>query len=185
MMKNSLGWSIDDVVINGNGMGKPTGILQSGARINYTRATANQVSLADMAGMYGRLLPSSANKAVWLMSAQAFGYCLTLTTAAGQLLMSGAPGAAAGIPYTIFGRPVRITEKCAALGSEGDVILADLSYYGLAERETGRFEMTNAAQWTNDVIDVRLIHRLDGQPLISTPVKPKNGLTLSPFVVLK
>lgn len=185
MMRNSLAWSIDDAILNGDSLGKPTGILKSPARINYARAVANQVALADLAGMYGRLLPSSVNRAVWLMNPGAFGYALTLVTAAGQLLLSGQPGAAAKIPYTLFGLPVRVTEKCAALGSEGDVVLCDLSYYGLAQRETGRFEMTTSASWSQDLVDVRLIHRLAGQGLVRTPLKPANGPTLSPFVVLK
>jgi HK97 family phage major capsid protein len=185
LMRNSLAWSIDDVVINGNGMGKPLGILPCPARVNQLRAVANQIALADLAGMFGKLLPTSVKNAVWLMNPSAFAYALNLTTAAGQLVLTGAPGASAAVPMTLFGRPIRITEKCAALGSEGDVILADLSYYGLATRETGRFEATNAAQWTQDILDYRLIWRLNGQPMIKTPLKPAKGTTLSPFVALK
>lgn len=187
LMRNSLAFSLDAAVLTGNGIAKPLGVLNSPATIPVSRTTANTIVFGDITNMMGRLLPSSLNRAAWLCSPSTFGTLVGMVTAAGsgELVMSFQPGAS-DFTMQILGRPVRVTEKLPAIGSKGGLSLVDLSYYGLAMRETGRFERTNAAQWTSDVIDFRLIIRADGRPLIAKPFVPAGGgSTLSPFVVLE
>ena len=98
--------------------------------------------------------------------------------------MSSTPGAGK-LNMELLGHPVRVSEKLPALGSKGDVMLCDFSYFGLGLRSGGRYETTNAAQWTEDVQDHRLLIRADGAGLVNSPMTPAGGGdTLSPFVVL-
>jgi HK97 family phage major capsid protein len=186
MMRNSLAWAIDDAIINGNGVARPMGILSAPCAVKVTRSASNAVALSDLAKMFGRLPSNSMDKAVWLMSPSAFASLLSIETGGGQLILQSSPGATARTPMRLFGAEIRSTEKLPPLGSEGDVVLADLSYYAFGTRETGRFESTISASWTQDITDVRLIWRLDGLPLIGkSMVLSAGGNNLSPFVILQ
>ena len=187
LMRDNLAFLLDEAILTGSGVGRPLGILSSPAVINYTRATANTIDFTDMTGMAGRLLPASLNTAVWICSPRAFGVLLAMETAAttGNLVLGYRLGGASQYNMQALNIPVRVTEKLPDLGTKGDLILADLSFYGLGIRETARFERTNAAQWLSDLIDTRFIIRADGKPLVDSAITPANGgETLSPFVAL-
>ncbi|MCX5839409.1 MAG: phage major capsid protein [Deltaproteobacteria bacterium] len=188
LMRSSLAFNMDAAILTGDSVAKPAGILNSAATVKKTRVTPGNITFTDVTGMLGRLLPGCIGKAVWLTSPSGFAGLLSLetSTGSGQLVLQSTPGPAGALPMTIFGMPLRITEKLPALGTKGDLVLADLSFYGLAVREQGRMERTNSAQWLSDVVDFRLIVRFDGKPLISSPYTPAGGgVTLSPFVVLE
>lgn len=186
LMRNSLAFSLDEAILIGSGAGEPQGILTSPASIAQTRASATDITFADLVAMKGRILPSSLDRAVWLVSPSAFAVLcgLVITAGTGELVMGYQHGAS-DMRMSILGHPVRVTEKLPALGEKGDVMLVDLSYYGLAMREVARFERTNSAQWTEDIIDMRFVLRCDGKPLIAAPTVPAGGgNALSPFVML-
>lgn len=186
LMRNSLAFSLDSAILTGTGIAQPLGVINSPAAITVDRATAGTIAFADITGMMGRLYPSSLNNAVWICSPSTFGLLVGMVTAAGsgELIMSFQPGAS-DFTMQILGRPVRCSEKLPAMAQKGSLMLLDLTYYGLAMRETGRMERTNSAQWTSDCVDFRLIVRADGKPLIDKPFTPAGGgSTLSPFVIL-
>jgi HK97 family phage major capsid protein len=92
--------------------------------------------------------------------------------------------------FACLGMPIVATEKCSAVGTVGDVILADFSHYiigdrGLeisASREAygygGYGFLTDETFW-------RVVLRVDGQPLTANPITPYlGGATFSPFVCL-
>lgn len=186
LMRNSLAFSLDEAILTGNGNGQPMGILNSPAAIAQTRASATGITFADLVAMKGRMLPSSLSKAIFIVSPSAFAVLcgLVITAGTGELVMGYQHGAS-DMRMSILGHPVRVTEKLPELGEKGDVMLVDLSYYGLAMREVARFERTNSAQWTEDIIDMRFVLRCDGKPLIAQPFTPAGGgNSLSPFVCL-
>lgn len=186
MMRNSLAFTLDSAILNGNGASQPDGILNSPATIASARASAGQISFIDLANMVGRLLPASMERAIWLCSPSAFGLLCRLTVASGgEALVTGYQFGASDMRMSILGRPLRVTEKLPELGDAGDVALIDFNYYALAMRESARFERTNAAQFMNDVVDMRFIIRASGHPLIASAFTPSGGgSTLSPFVKL-
>lgn len=187
LMKNSLAFSLDEAILTGDGNGRPMGVLNSPATIAQTRASATDITFADLVAMKGRMLPSSLSKAIFIVSPSAFSVLcgLVITAGTGELVMGYQHGAS-DMRMSILGHPVRVTEKLPALGEKGDIGLYDLSYYGLAMREVARFERTNSAQWTEDIVDMRFVLRCDGKPLIAAPFTPAGGgNSLSPFVVLE
>lgn len=187
LMRNNLTSMIDASVLTGSGAGEPTGILNSPAAVNVTRDSAGTVSFDDLAAMMGRMLPSSIRRCVWIVAPSVFQVLVSLQVgaASGVLAMSDRTGAT-DFKMAILGAEVRISDKLPERGDRGDIILADLGYYGYAVRETGRFEKSNSPQWTSDVLDFRLIIRCDGHSLLDEPVTPANGTTsMSPFVVLE
>src|SRR5215472_10958481 len=68
----AIAWFEEYAFLQGNGVGKPQGMLSCGAAINTggnsggtARLTAGQVQFADIATMLSKLLPSSYGKAIW------------------------------------------------------------------------------------------------------------------------
>jgi len=187
LMRNNLTSALDAAVLSGSGVGEPAGIINSPAAINVSRETAGTVTFADIGAMMGRMIPSSLRSCVWICSPSAFSVLVALQvgTNSGVLVMNNQTGAT-DFRMQILGAEVRISDKLPERGDRGDLVLADLGYYGLATRESGRFERTSSAQWVSDVTDFRLILRCDGHSLLDSPVVPANGSgTLSPFVCLE
>jgi len=182
----------DDYFINGTGAGQPLGIMNSGAMVSVTRGGMTVLDFTDFAHMAERLLPDSWNRAVWLFNPDAIDELFEATASAANQ--------ATGIDLatmTIFGRPIIVTEKCAALGTTGDVILADFQHYAIAEKELliaasrhvdrdqDYLEVTYSSGFTHDETFWKVVLRVDGQPLLSAPITPRRGAnTLSPFVCL-
>jgi HK97 family phage major capsid protein len=85
---------------------------------------------------------------------------------------------------TLLGRPVIPAEYCPAVGTPGDLILTDLAEYLLADREPGQLRSIHI-KFLTDEVAYRVVYRVDGLPIWSKAVTPKNGSnTVSPIVVL-
>ncbi|MBN2687364.1 MAG: phage major capsid protein, partial [Deltaproteobacteria bacterium] len=174
-MKKSLAFTLDEAIIRGNGVSKPTGILNASSRIQATRATASQIGWADIRTMYGRLHPAYLKGARWLMSPDAFTQILGMESTAGQLLYMPNLDVSGNTPGSLLGVPIYISEKCSALGTEGDIILCNLSAYAFGLRKTFTFDKSNVPGWLSHAIDFRLIIRCDGIPLMADPITPAGG----------
>jgi HK97 family phage major capsid protein len=108
---------------------------------------------------------------------------LSVGTGGNSIFVANAAGPA---PMTLLGRPVIMTEKCSALGTRGDIVFADLSYYLIGDRMTMSAASSVDYRFGNDQTAFRLIQRVDGRPWIQSPITPQNGSsnTLTPFVEL-
>ena len=167
---------------NGNGVARPLGVLQSPARINYARAVANQIAYADIVGMYARLRMNMSP--VWITSQTTIPQLATIADAAGNNLWM--PSAVAGLPPTLMGIPVLFHERSVALGTAGDLILADLSYY-LIKEGSGPFVMASEhVYFTSNRTVIKVFWNVDGAPWLSEPIPLEGSAanTVSPFVVL-
>ena len=178
-LTKALGWSLDDSFLNGNGVAKPVGVLNAACKI-VVDPESNQANdtivRENLVKMFARLLPGSFQNAVWIANQTCLVSLLMLQDDAGNPLWEfGKP---------LFGLPVIITEKLPAVGSQGDIVLADFSYYAIGMRQEIAIDTSNAPGWTKDQIDLRGIIRVTGQPIFSQPIKQKNGDTVSPFVLL-
>jgi HK97 family phage major capsid protein len=178
-LTKALGWSLDDAFLNGDGVGKPVGVLNASCKIVVdpeSNQAADTIVRENLVKMFARLLPGSFQNAVWICNQTCLTSLLELTNDAGDLLWS--------YGKTLFGLPVIITEKLPALGSQGDIALCDFSCYAIGMRQEIAVDTSNAPGWTKDQIDLRGIIRVTGQPIFSKPLKQKNGNTVSPFILL-
>jgi HK97 family phage major capsid protein len=183
-----LGWYMDYAFINGTGEGQPLGILNDPALITVPKEasqTAGTINYSNVVNMFARLSPSCFTNAVWLANPSVIPQLLTMTITLGT--------GGAQIPvfkeeasrFTLLGKEIIFTEKCPALGSKGDLILADLSQYAIGMRKEIALDRSNVPGWMEDMTDYRVIVRVDGQGTWDKPVKPKNGTTLSWAVALE
>ena len=185
----ALAFSEDNAFQSGSGTGEPLGFRGAGnpAAVTVTRANANKIQYVDVVGMYARMLPSSLSNAVWMCSPDALPQLLQLSLSVGTGGNSVfVVNAAAGMPMSIFGRPLIITEKGSTLGSRGDLAFVDLSYYLVGDRQVMTADSSTDYQFGADKTTFRIIQRVDGRPWIQSAITPANGSsnTLSPFVEL-
>jgi HK97 family phage major capsid protein len=187
----ALAFSEDAAFMSGTGVGEPLAFMGAGNTAAIAvAAEAGQPSgtilYENIVKMYARMLPSSLSKAVWICSPDAlpelFTMALAVGTGGGPIFVSSAVGSA---PMTIFGRPLIVSEKAGTLGSRGDIVFADLSYYLVGDRQTMTADSSTDFNFGSDKTTFRIIQRVDGRPWLKSPITPKNGgNTLSPFVEL-
>ncbi|MDD5013732.1 MAG: phage major capsid protein [Atribacterota bacterium] len=177
---------IDDSIFNGNGVGQPLGIMNSGALISVTRDTANDIKFADIMGMWKQFHAPSRKNAVWLINqvAEVELFGMTLTD---YVPVYMPPGGISGGQYgTLLGRPVVAIEQTSDdVGTTGDIMLADLSQYLMIEK--GGLESASSlhVRFLYDEQVFRFVYRCDGQPIWNTTLTTYGGNnTVSPFVVL-
>jgi len=96
----------------------------------------------------------------------------------------------AGTPNaTLFGIPMVFAEQAPTLGDQGDIMLLDLSWYGIAEKggSDGGIQMASSihVKFKYDETCFRFTMRIAGQPLISSAVSPYRGTdSVSPFCAI-
>ena len=110
--------------LRGTGAGMPLGVMNSGALLTQDRATANVVEYRDLARMMDQILPAAFGNGVWVVDVTALPELLQMEDGAGNnvFIPNESGGVTQGVPGSIFGRPVIITEKLPNLGSTGDVL---------------------------------------------------------------
>ena len=168
--------------LSGTGVGRPQGILNSPARIDIARTTASQVAWADIYGMYARLRMGMTP--VWIASQTVIPYLVTIADAGSNSLW--VPNAAPGLPPTLMGIPVLYHERSPALGSAGDLILADLSYY-LIKNGSGPFvQASEHVYFTSNKTVIKIHWNVDGQSWLNDPIALEGATsnTVGPFIIL-
>lgn len=172
----------ENAFYSGNGVGRPLGILSSPARINYARAVANQIAFADIVGMYARL--KMGTSAVWIASQTTIPQLCTIADAGSNNLWM--PSAVAGLPPTLMGIPVLFADRSVALGTAGDLVLADLSYYLIKDGSGPFVAMSEHVYFTTNRSVLKIFWNVDGQPWLDAPIPLEGSVanTVSPFIVL-
>lgn len=180
-LKKALAFSLDQAFLTGNGVAKPLGVLNDPAMLAVGRNTAGSIKFVDIVNMYSRLLPGSANGAIWLVHPTCVPQLCQLTDPAGNT--TWLPNLAGNAPGSLLGRPVIVTEKVPELGSQGDIILCDPSYYAVVLRKELTLEKSNAPHWAQDQTDYRVGVRVGGMGLLMEPVIPASGTTTLSWIV--
>lgn len=186
----AIAWYEDVAFVGGSGTGEPLGFLGNAATVAVAKETgqaANTIVYENITKMYSRMLPSSLNRAVWLVSPDSlpelFTMSLSVGTGGSAIYVNSA---AQDAPVSIFGRPVIVSEKMNTLGTQGDIAFVDLSYYLVGDRQAMTMASSTDYKFGNDQTTFRIIQRVDGRPWIQSAITPQNGSsnTLSPFVEL-
>lgn len=195
-----MNFKIADAIINGDGVGKPLGIMNSPALVTVAKETsqaADTFRVENVTKMWGRMYAPYRASAVWLVNQDLEQQLLRMgaivTTPDGTTAVGGAglvylpPGGLSASPYgTLLGRPVIVTEACAAIGDLGDVIFASLPEYVTVTKVAGiRADVSIHLWFDYDMAAYKFVFRLAGHPWLSAPITRKNGSnTLSSFVTL-
>lgn len=195
MFPEAMAWFEDVAFFLGGGVGEPLGFLNAPAAISVTRSTAtagNNVEYIDLVSMYSRMLPSSLDRAVWIISPDVVPSLLTMEVSAGSgaVMLGGGGFPAASVSpqgtLSILGRPVIVSEKARAVGTSGDINFVDFGFYLVGDRQAMSARQSEDFKFNQDVTAFRVIQRLDGRPWLLDAITPQNGSanTLSAYTKL-
>ena len=183
----ALAYAEDEAFLVGTGAGQPLGILEAPATVKVAKESGQGAATLiweNVRKMVARLLPASFDRAIWVMSPSVRDELLGMTVAVGT---GGAPAPlnlASPTPSLVW-RPIFISDALPVIGTVGDLMLCDFSYYLIGDRQQMTIEGSRHASFTTFQVDYRITERLDGRPWISNALTPRNGSdTVSPFVVL-
>lgn len=202
MRQEARSYRIDEL-LNGNGIGRPLGMLNTNnaALITVLRevgqSTSSIVNGMNILKMRQRVW--GYDNAVWLCSLDLypiiFTLCIESPNNAGVIKLF-APGTGAGLPDTLLGRPVIWTEYMNGIssGNDGNVISEWNDNFLACVNPTQMLFGERGTQNVTRSIHVRFLEREevfmftsydDARPWWKSTFQPKNGgLTQSPFVVL-
>ena len=189
---NSIRWKTNESILFGSGTGVPAGCMTATTTVTVAKESgqATQTLLAqNLAKMISRLPPGSFAKAVWIVNNDVLPALFTLTLGNYPIYLPTGLGVG-GIqvsPYgTLLGRPVFVSQHANSFSGQGDVLLADLSYYQTITKAGGLQTATSMHLYFDaDLTAFRTTFRMDGQSKIAAPITPAKGSSsLSPFVQL-
>jgi len=141
------------------------------------------INFTNLTKMFARLHPASVSKSVWVANSSTIPQLTILEVGAGNTHVPVLRSTEGG--FEILTRPVIFTEKTAALGTVGDIMLCDFSQYAVGLRKEVSVDRSQHVGFTRDTVYYRGTLRADGRPTWLSAVTPKNGGdTLSPFVTL-
>ena len=182
---------LEGSVVDGDGVGKPLGILNAPNLVTVAKESSqtDKLTFKNIARMYGRILPRCKTNAVWLMHpdlAEELPF-LNLPIGTGGVPVYLPPTGATAAPYaTLYGKPIIETDHMAAIGEKGDIGLFDLKEYMLLRKGTVKQDMSIHVEFLTAQNCFRLQLRAGGAPKGKSAVKLKHSSVLrSPFVVLE
>ncbi len=196
MITEAIYKHIDDEILNGNGVGQFLGVLNSPSLVTQdaeNNQVAGTINTENILKMWSRLKSRSQGSAVWIANQTTFQQLAQLA------LEVGAAGAPAGLlgyhtngvtgrpTYTLLGAPLILTEHAQAVGSVGDIILADLGQYLIGQKAGGSVNTATSMHlhFLTDEMAFRFTLRMDGKPWEQSALTPKRGAqTLSSFITL-
>lgn len=174
--------------VTGSGAGQPLGIVTAntaagaGPTIVVARAGANAIDISDIFGMVSAFQGRSP---VWIAHQSTMPQILGLNGPAGNPSYVWIGNGRDSMPTTLMGYPIFFVENALPLGTQGDIILADLSKYVIGDRQMVTLDASKHYRFRNDLTSWRAVHRVDGRPWLSAPITYRDGVTqVSPFVIL-
>jgi HK97 family phage major capsid protein len=178
----------DHEFLTGNGVGGPLGILNAGAAYEVARTTASTIVFDDIVAMLSRLL-RRGGAPVWMASQSIMPKLLALRNLSGSpAIGDGAlvyqPSLQPGIPDMLLGYPVIWHERSPQLGTAGDLVLADLSYYLIKDGSGPFVASSEHVKFRENKTVFKIFWNVDGQPWLTAPFKQEGGYEVSPFVAL-
>jgi len=188
---DEIGFKLDDGIYNGTGVGQPLGILNSPARVTVAKESAQAAATvvkANIEKMYSRMAPGSLSNAEWYINQEVWPQLFNLSQAVGvggQPVFLPANGMAGAPNGTLLGRPIVPIEHAAALGTEGDIVFADMNQYLLIRKGGVQSASSIHVRFLYDETAFRFVTRVNGAPIPNSPLTPYKGTaTISPFVTL-
>lgn len=164
--------------LNGDGVGKPKGVLQAACR--FVVPVSGNGLYYDLIQVESRLLGEGG---VWIINKRLKPVIRALKDDSG-----GSPGVGAYIfselTNTLLGHPVVWSNRSPAAGSEGDILFADLSYYLIKDGSGPFIASSEHVAFVNNTTYVKAFTNVDGRSWMSETFTQEDGSEESPFVVL-
>jgi HK97 family phage major capsid protein len=200
LFKLAIGWYKDYAFFQGNGVGKPLGILNAPSTIQVVREAASKFTWYDATAMlstvYSMLL---GGKLAWFMHQSVLPQLLRMNDDSGGsqtgrvVFVPINQGAVGGLDHPdgvqsvgkLFNHNVYLTEKLPALGTTGCVLLAHVPSYLIGEKLDLEIDVSPHYKFANNQMTWRVVARCDGQPWLQGPITLADGVKqVSCFITL-
>ena len=179
--KQFLSDELDDYCFNGNASNF-TGFIGHSGTVKVNRKTANKIVWQDIARMYARVVPSLLQQYVWAVTPEGMGSLLEAEDTSGRLVWIS--NGTDEPRLSILGRPVFVTDKCSALGEEGDIALIARSEYRVGVRRGIEVTASEHLLFGDDVTVLKVQSFAGGKPPRANPVVGRNSFEQSAFITL-
>ena len=167
-----IGAREEESFFNGDGKGKPLGILAAagGAEVGVTAASATAITADEVIDLFYSLKAPYRKNAVWLLNDATVKQIRKLKDTTGQYLWQ--PSLVAGTPDTILGRPVKTSAfmPTAAAGAK-TIAFGDFKYYWIADRQGRTFKKLSELYAANGQVGFMGTQRVYGKLVLPEAVK--------------
>ena len=159
----------EDAFINGNGTGKPMGLLTTG-ETGLTAASATAITADEVIDLYHSLRTPYRKNAQFIANDSTIKAIRKLKDNTGQYVWQ--PGLQAGQPDTILNRPILTSQHMPEIGAGRKILIfGDLSYYWIADRQGRTFQRLSELYAKTGQVGFRVFQRLDGKLILPEAVK--------------
>lgn len=187
-----FGYQVDEEMMTGSGAGEMLGILNAPALVSVAKETgqaAATILAENVEKMFARMPAANLGRAEWFINQECWPQIFQLAhvIGTGGVPMYIGAGGLRNDPFgSLLGRPVQPIEQAEALGTKGDIVLADWKEYLIIEKG-GQPEQAVSihVEFLTAQSVFRWILRNNGGPIPNSPITPAKGSsTVSPFVAL-
>lgn len=156
----AFGRAEERAMVNGDGSGKPLGVVRS-AQVGVTVAAA-AVTGDDLIDLQHALRRPYRERASWLMEDSTLKAIRKLKDDQGQYIWQ--PGLREGEPDTLLGRPVYVSPYMPQMEAGAKSILfGDFSYYWILVRRERVMQRLNELYAARGQVGFRMYQRIDGR----------------------
>jgi HK97 family phage major capsid protein len=188
---DEFNFMIGDALFNGDGVGKPLGILNSPSLIAITKEPGQGPATLDTFNITkasGRFFAGYRPRAKWYVNQDTLPQMRTMTLGIGAAGIATymPPGGLSTASYgTLDGSEIKPIEFAASIGNQGDVTLADLGQVLSISKGGVAQAVSMHVEFLTDQLALRFTMRMNACPWENSPITPfKGSNTQSSFVTL-
>ena len=189
---DEFNFMIGNALFNGDGVGKPLGILNAPSLLAIAAEggqSASTIVAANIIKAQNRFFAPYYGNANWYLNQDCMQQLMQLTLAtgtySGQLVYTPPTGLSASPYGALGGRPLKPIEFAGTLGSQGDITLADLSQVLSISKGGIAQAISMHVEFLTDQLALRFTMRMNAVPWENSPITPFRGTnTQSSFVCL-
>lgn len=162
----------EDAFINGNGTGKPLGILSvsGGAEVGVTAASATAITADEVINLVYSLKRPYRKNAVFILNDQTIATLRKLKDGNGAYMWQ--PALVAGEPDKLLGYPVYTSAYMPTVEAGAkSIIFGDLSYYNIGDRGSRSFAELRELFAGNGMVGFVAKERVDGKLVLPEAIK--------------
>ena len=162
----------EDAFLNGDGVGKPLGLLaaEGGAEVGVTAASATAITADELVDLFYSLDAPYRTNAVWLVNDSTMRAIRKLKDANGQYLWQKALHE--GDHETLLGKPIFHSPFAPELGAgKKAVAFGDFSFYWIGDRTGITFRRLNERYADTGQVGFLATKRVDGKLILPEAVK--------------
>jgi len=189
-----IDWKINDALVNGDGVMKPLGLLNCPCKVTQAAEgsqTADTINFQNIVKMWSRMAAPNRRNAIWIANQDIEPQLAQMVISSGSSVSFPAYFPASqgllgnNFSGTLMGRPIVFTEAAAALGDEGDIILADLTQYITLTQGSGLQSDSSIHLWFDyGLTAFRFTLRFGGMHWWSSAITRNKGNSVSSLVTL-